>query len=396
MTDKIPFSFVDTRRKLSDFCDKIRGSAIIGFDTEFVSEDRFSPELCLLQICADKHLAIVDTMLIDDLAPFWELVSDESSGHTTIVHAAREEFRFCVGACGKRPANLFDTQIAAGLVGMDYPASYSNLVARFAGQLVSKSETRTNWRHRPLSNSQMQYAIKDVFYLQPVYKEIRKLLKELDRESWLVEEMAIAQDELEKDMTAERWDRLPGVSGMQPQQLAIVRALWMWREETASRLNSPARRILRDDLVVELAKRGIGERSGIRAVRGMEYGRVQKYLDEISKVIAEAARAPRSEYPKRSRKPRVPNLGLLGQFLSTALGVICREARIAPNLVATTDELRTVAAWRLGMAKLPETPRLFSGWRKQLIGRHLDEILKGEKSIRVVDPNAEQPLAITD
>jgi ribonuclease D len=396
MSDKIPFSYIDTGGKLRDFCLKIRGSAIIGFDTEFVSEDRFSPELCLLQICAGKHLAIVDTLAIEDLSPFWELVSDEAAGHTTIVHAAREEFRFCVNACGKRPANLFDTQVAAGLTGMDYPASYSNLVARFAGQLVSKNETRTNWRHRPLSDNQLQYAIKDVLYLQPVYVAIRKLLDEYRREEWLEEEMATAQEELQNDMTAERWDRLPGVAGMQPQQLAVIRALWLWREETASRLNTPARRVLRDDLVVELAKRGIGDRSEIRAVRGMEYGRVQKYLNEISAVIAEAANAPRSECPNRSRKSRIPNLGLLGQFLSTALGVICRDAGVAPNLVATTDELRTVAAWRLGLAKLPETPRLFSGWRKELIGRHLDEILKGEKSIRVVDPKSEQPLAITD
>ncbi len=395
MSEQVQFAYIVNAEQLGVFCKKARGSSFIGFDTEFVSEDRYLPELCLLQICADDHLAIVDPLAFDDLSSFWELVTDETAGHITVVHAAREEFRFCTLASGKRPARMIDTQIAAGLIGMEFPASYSNLVGRFADQSLSKNETRTNWRHRPLAEAQLQYAIKDVLYLRPVYHEIARLLQENGRESWLQEEMERQQTELLHDQNAERWDRLPGVATLQPQQLAVARELWRWRETTAERLDSPARRLLRDDLLIELARRGISNRSSIRSIRGMEYGRVQKFLPEISEAIDIAMKIPKTELPKRPRKARVPNLGLLGQFLSTALGVICREANVAPNLVASTEELRMVAAWRLGLTRLNETPRLFTGWRGEMIGEKIDEILKGTCSIRVVDATADQPLAIT-
>jgi ribonuclease D len=395
MSEKVQFAYIVDAGQLEEFCRKARGSQLIGFDTEFVSEDRYLPELCLLQICADDELAIVDPLSCSDLSAFWDLVTDQSAGHTTVVHAAREEFRFCVNASGKRPARLVDTQIAAGLTGMEFPASYSNLVSRFAGQTLAKHETRTNWRHRPLNDAQLQYAIKDVLYLRPVFNEIRRLLGESGREGWLWQEMSRQQDDLEQDQQSERWDRLPGAATLQPQQLAVVRELWRWREATAAKLDTPSRRLLRDDLLIELSRRGLSNRSGIRSIRGMEYGRVQKFLPEIAAVIERSTGIPKSEWPKRPRKARVPNLGLLGQFLSTALGVICRDATVAPNLVASTEELRLVAAWRLGMIRLDQVPRLFTGWRCELIGEKLDEILDGTCSIRVVDPKADQPLAIT-
>ncbi len=361
MSDKVQFAYINETSGLADFCRRIRGSGLIGFDTEFVSEDRYAPQLCLLQICGDGDMAIVDTLECRDLSPFWELITDESAGHVTVVHAAREEFRFCRNAIGRRPARMFDTQIAAGLIGLEFPAAYSNLVSRLAGDNLTKSETRTNWRHRPLTDNQLQYAIKDVLYLQPIYHEIMSRIRELGREEWLAEEMERQQLAFETDADSESWDRLPGTSSLKPRQLAVVRELWRWRDATARQRDAPARKILRDDLLVELVRRGTSQRANIRSIRGMDYGRIQKHLPEISETIQRGITLPESEWPRRTRKARIPNLGLLGQFLATALGVICRDAMIAPNIAASTEELRTVAAWRMGLIQLDEPPRLFSG-----------------------------------
>ncbi len=396
MSDKVQFTYIHDSDELADFCGQIRGSRLIGFDTEFVSEDRYLPQLCLLQISGDGHYAIVDTLECEDLSSFWELITDPSSGHITVVHAAREEFRFCRNACGNRPARMFDTQIAAGLIGLEYPAAYSNLVNRLVGDTLSKSETRTNWRHRPLTENQLQYAIKDVCYLQSIHDEIMSRISELGRESWLQEEMERQQQEFEDSADTERWDRLSGASSLKPRQLAVIRELWRWREQIACQRDSPARKILRDDLLVELARRGTSNRAKIRSIRGMDYGRIQKHLPEISQTIEQAIQLPESEWPRRTRKARIPNLGLLGQFLATALGVICRDANIAPNMAASTEELRMVAAWRMGLIQLDEPPRLFTGWRREVIAARIEEVLDGTCSIRVVDPKSDQPLSITD
>ncbi len=396
MSAPIEFDFIETESQLAAYCQRIAGQRLIAFDTEFVSEDRYLPELCLLQVAAGQHMAIIDTLACQDLTPFWDLICDPRHDHETVVHAAREEFRFCVLANGKRPHRLFDTQIAAGLIGLEYPAAYSNLVSRYCGESLQKHETRTNWRKRPLSSSQLQYAIKDVFFLETIHQQIRQALTEWDRESWLQEEMDRRLSEFEADMEPQRWRKLSGIASSNAGELAVIREIWRWREQVAFSRDMPARRVLRDDLLIELGKRGTTNLKKIKSIRGMDYGRVQKYLPEISDAIERGLNVPRSDQPEVFKRSRIPNLGLLGQFLATALGVICREKSIAPNLASSTQELRTMAAWRLGMIKLDEEPRLFRGWRRDVIAQEIDRVLEGKKSLRVIDPKASQPLTIDD
>ncbi|MGI9518935.1 MAG: ribonuclease D [Pirellulaceae bacterium] len=396
MSSNVDFTYIRTHPQLVDYCQLIQGSKVICFDTEFVSEDRYLPELCLLQIAAGENMAIVDTLECDDLLPFWNLICDDEHGHTTVVHAAREEFRFCHFATGKRPSRLFDTQIAAGLIGLEYPASYSNLVSRFLGKSLQKHETRTNWRHRPLSDNQLDYAIDDVVYLEEIHNQCMQQINKLQRVDWLQEEMDHMQSDFEAEGSSERWMKLSGIVSMTPKDLAVVRELWIWREKKASEKNMPARRVLRDDLLVELSKRGTSNLKKIRSIRGMDYGRIQKLLPEIADTIEQALQLPKSEWPQRTKKSRIPNLGLLGQFLATTLGVICREEAVAPNLVGSTQDLRALAAWRLGLIELDEPPRLFTGWRHDVIAEEIDLVLAGKKSLRITDATLAQPLTLED
>jgi ribonuclease D len=384
------FQHITDSESLAAFCQDNAVTKYVGFDTEFVSENCFRPLLCLIQVSTEKGYAIIDTLAIDDLTVFWDWLCD--GDHITIVHAAREEFLFCFRAVGKRPSKLFDIQLAAGMIGCEYPAAYGNLVNRMIGITVDKGETRTDWRKRPLTDNQMAYALEDVVHLWPVYKKLKKRLEKLGRLDWVNWEMDHWQTALEQTISRPQWRRVSGIARLKPAQLAIVKELWIWRNEEAERKDRTPKRILADDLIVELARRGTSKPSQIRAIRGFG-NRVQATaIDGISAAIDRALKLPKSEYPKRVTSTKTINLGLLGQFLTTALNVLCRTEQISSSIVGTAQEVRDVAAMRLGMLELKEQPRLLTGWRAEIVGQLIDQVLDGRVAIRVDDPNSDHPL----
>ena len=188
------YAYLSSQAELREFCELIRGAPAIYFDTEFVSEDTYRPELCLVQVAAGEQLAVIDPYAVGDVAPFWKLIT--SGEHQTVVHAGREEFRFCWHELQKRPQNLFDVQIAAGMIGLEYPASYGKLISKLLGERLPKGETRTNWRQRPLTEKQIEYALLDVHHLPGLVEHITGRLEELGRLSWFREEIDQWQDDL--------------------------------------------------------------------------------------------------------------------------------------------------------------------------------------------------------
>ena len=386
------YDLITTGEHLERFCRSIAEAPIVAFDTEFVSEDSYQPELCLVQLAAEGRRAIVDPLEIQDLAPLWRLLTEP--GRETLVHAGREEFRFCLRYAGKRPHRWFDVQIAAGLIGLEYPASYGNLAGRLLGKNLSKDETRTDWRRRPLTERQLQYALQDVADLEAIRGVLHARLAKLGRLDWLEDELAAWQQDLEDFESGERWQRIGGLAGLSPRGLAVVRELWHWRDEEARRRDCPARRVLRDDLVIELAKRQTADVKRIRAVRGMERGDLQRYLPKIAEAVDRALKLENQDMPRLDRKPTRPQLNLLGQFLSTALGSICRSAEVAPSLAGTAQDVRDLIAYRLNLGGFApgEVPLLASGWRAEVVGQVIDHLLAGDLAIRIADPLAEEPL----
>lgn len=384
---------ITSDRELLDFCQVIAGEEIVAFDTEFVSEDTYTPELCLIQVAAGDRLAIIDPLEVRDLAPFWNLLVEP--GRETLVHAGREEFRFCLRATGKRPHRWFDVQLAAGLIGMEYPASYGTLTQRLLGKSLAKDETRTDWRRRPLSAKQLEYALQDVADLQEMRGILHQRLQTLGRLTWLEAELENWQTQIEEYEAGERWQRIGGISGMSPRSLAVVREIWNWRDAEAQRRNIPPRRILRDDLVVELAKRKSSDVRSIRALRGLERGDIQKHIPKIAESIERALSLPESKLPRSERHPSRPQLNLLGQFLSTALGSICRRASVATSMVGTAQDVRDLIAYRLGLGGFAEgeVPALAQGWRAEVVGQVIDHLLAGDLSICIADPLSDEPLA---
>jgi ribonuclease D len=170
-----------------------------------------------------------------------------------------------------------------------------------------------------------------------------------------------------------------------------VREIWQWRESEAARRNCPVKRILRDDLIVELARRRSTDPKQIRAIRGMERGDLARALPELSAAIERALKLPDSECPRIVRTDNNSQLNLLGQFLSSALGCICREAEVAPSIVGTASDVRELVAFTLA-GKRGEPPVLAEGWRAEVVGQVLEDLLEGKLAIRINDPRSDQPL----
>ncbi|MCH7727585.1 MAG: HRDC domain-containing protein, partial [Planctomycetes bacterium] len=282
----------------------------------------------------------------------------------------------------------------AALVGLEYPAAYGTLVDRLLGCSLPKGETRTDWRRRPLSHRQLEYAVKDVEFLGPLWQELSKRLKNLGRRDWLDTEMTAWQQQIEHDTSEARWRRVSGSAGLNTRQLAIVRELWKWRDNEAERRDRPARRVLRDDLIVELARRGTADEGRISAVRGLNRRDVQKHVSNLSTCIHAALELPEEELPERHRRAASSSqLNLLSQFLSTALASICRAAQVAPSLVGTVQDVRDLVAFRLKPDRASMSPpALATGWRAEIVGQTIDDLLAGKLSIRITDPLSDHPL----
>ncbi len=382
---------VITDSELQHYSKQLAACPWIAFDTEFVSERTYRPVLCLVQVATEDGLALIDALAVDDMTPFWQAVADP--GHETLVHAGRSELEFCLRAVGRRPAGWFDVQIAAGLVGIEYPAGLRTLASKTLGQTPKMDETRTDWRRRPLTHRQIDYALDDVRYLPPIRDAIRSRLESLGRLAWLDEEMATWQDEAERALSQERWRRVSGNSRLDRQSLAVLRELWRWRESEAERRDCPPRRVLRDDLIVELAKRKTAELKRIQAVRGLERRDLKRVLPAIAERIEHALSLPEPQWPAApSFREKEPQIAVLGQFLYSALGSICRQASLAPGLVGTPSDVRQLIAYRTGRVPNEQPPRLARGWRAEVVGNLFDELLAGRKSIRIGDPASEHPL----
>lgn len=384
---------VTTDRQLADLCQRLATSSAIAFDTEFVSEHTYRPELCLIQVAAGGELSVIDPQPIDDLTPFWEVLA--AAGHETIVHAGREEIVFCLGAVGKPPANLFDVQLAAAFIGLEYPAGYGNLISKLLGVTPRKGETRTDWRRRPLSDRQIDYALEDVRHLAAMRDKLHRRLVELGRLHWFENETATFINDIDESRRRERWRKVSGSSGLSGRSQAIVRELWLWRDREAARRNCPVRRVLRDDLIVELAKRRSADPKQVRAVRGMERSDLVRHLPGLCQAIETALSVPEESCPGITRRETNSQLTMLGQFLSSALGSICRAAEVAPSLVGSANDVRDLVAYQLGEydGDDREPPLLAQGWRAEVVGQVLDDLIAGKLSIRIRDPRAEQPFA---
>ena len=325
--------------------------------------------------------------------PFWRLLT--APERTTVVHAGREEMGFILHAIGERPAKLFDVQVAAGLVDHDYPAGYGAIVRRLLNLQTNKGETRTDWRRRPLSNAQLDYALDDVRHLERLWRKLESRLEATGRAAWMDAEMAAWLDEVAESFTRKRWRRVSGLSGLSRRELAIAREVWHWRDAVAEQRDMPPKRVLRDDLLVELCKRKSADPRQIAEVRGMQRSDLRHILPGLAAAVERGLTLPDAECPGGEHRRTPPShLAMLGQFMATAVAGMCRQMKIAPSLVGTASDMRDLLAWKLGYREEEGLPLLATGWRQEVVGGLIDDLLSGKAALRIGDLESSEPLVI--
>ena len=384
------YVYVSTATQLSTLVMRMKDSDWIAFDTEFISEGRYQPQLCLVQVAFDDGLAIIDPITIRDLTPFWNLICD--GRREVVVHANRNEMEFCYKAIHSLPEWLFDVQLAAGFIGIDYPVGFKPLVDKILGIDVSKGETRTDWQKRPLTNRQIEYGLNDVRYLAEISLKLKHRLKELGRFAWFHEESVQACFRLQRDMEQPKWRSTTKCSTLPPREQAIVRELWFWRDRLAKRNNQISSRVLRDDLIVEIAKLKTSDISRIETIRGMGRPDLVRQYDDISAAIERALKLEKSDLPEPSEKQSYPQYTVMVQFLFSAFNMICKKNRFSTPLVGTQTDVRELVAHLYGTLPDGIVPRLTRGWRAKVIGNTLADLLNGKISMRLNRNQPDEPI----
>lgn len=369
-------------------CEDIAASPQIGFDTEFVGEETYVPHLCLVQVATPNALYVLDPFDCGPLDAFWNLVADPR--RLAIVHAGREEVRICNGAIGRPPANLFDVQIAAGLIGLGYPLGYGPLVQSILRKRLQKGETLTDWRRRPLSQEQLRYAFDDVRDLLAIWKRIDAKLTKLDRSAWATEEFTgFVKRALQDGGEVERWRKLKGTTNLDAQRLAIVREVYLWREQVAAQRNRPARTVLRDDLIVEIAKRNPKNSGDISTLRGLGKADVHGIVE----AVLAAHRLPAADWPEEIERDNDPHaVALVSSLLNVVLADWCARQELTMPLVATSADVRRLVRFTAKEECPAKECGLASGWRKEHVLPVLLEVLEGKRALRVKSLIGDAPL----
>jgi ribonuclease D len=386
---KVREEMVTTPEQLLACCAHVNSCAQFGLDTEFVGEDTYHPRLCLVQVAAGNRLFLIDPVTTGPLDALWSLVVDPA--RVVVVHAGREEVRLCQFWAGQPPGNLFDLQVAAGLVGYPFPLGHGPLVAQVLGIRLTKGETLTEWRQRPLTAAQIRYAFDDVRYLLPLWRKLSGRLQELERCAWAQEEFArLKTTAIPEENAPERWRRLRGLGSLDRRRLALARALFLWREDTATQVNRPPRTVLRDDLIVEIARRNPARERDLHSVRGL----ARRHLPQIMQAVAEAKALPLEACPECLEREQDPSqVALIVNVLQAVLADVCVRKQLAPNLVTNTNDIKQLIRSRLTNSPLPEDLLLTQGWRAQHLLPELLAILDGQKALRIANLRAPAPLA---
>ena len=371
---------IETNAALVEFCDLIRNSDFIAVDTEFMRENTFWPELCLIQVADRDHAAAIDPMAPGiDLKPLLDLlVANEDM--LKVFHAGGQDVEIIFNLTGKTPHPIFDTQIGQMALGQAEQVGYSNLVEAWIGLQLDKGARFTDWSRRPLDKRQIDYAVGDVTHLAKIFPMMLDKLIKTGRGHWLDEEMEKLADPANYSVDPDKaWQRIK-IPSRKPDVLGRLQSLAAWREREARSKNLPRGRIVKDETLADLAAHPPKDQDGLGRVRGLSA--TWKSNDIGARLMDALTNAkPMAKDDMPDRAPRGPGLGkegvLVADLLKLLLKIRARELNVAARLIARSDDLEALAAGgREGIA-------MMEGWRYDVFGHAALDLVEGRMGFAV-------------
>jgi ribonuclease D len=364
--------------------ERAREQGRLGIDTEFMPEGRYRPLLCLVQVSVGEEVVVLDPLggELGDTTPLGAVLADPAV--EIVLHAGRQDVAILRRAWSTTFANVFDTQVAAGFAGFSAQAGYTGLLHDVLRIRLAKSASFTRWDARPLTPEQLRYAREDVEHLLPLADELQRRLTERGRLEWAREECRVIEEATDERAPEEAWRRLPRVSGLDARSRAVARELAAWRERTAAAEDRPVGSVVRDPTLVELAKRAPSNAKELGQIRGAGPDVVRRRAREILAAVERGRAAP----PIRlDESDRLATDSIDGPTIALAEALVrarAHEAGLAYELIAARADLApiVVAARR---AKPEPDVRTLRGWRRELVGAELLELLAGRRSLGVVN-----------
>ncbi len=381
--EPLPVTYVADDAGLRAVCAHLARVHRFALDTEFVGERSYVPILEVIQVATADELAIIDCRAVPSLEPFFAVLADAK--REKILHAGQQDLDLFHSLTGRTPAPITDTQVAAAMAGYGSQVGYAQLVERLLGVVVDKSETLTDWSRRPLTKAQIAYAADDVRYLLPVYDKLHKHLTGLGRWEWLGEECRrLERSARSLPMTpADAWVRVRGRGSLRSKGLAVLRELAAWREELAKERDKPRASIVRDEALVEIARKAPTTVEALRGLRAVHSRDLERHAADVVQRIAAVLETPKDEWPQPPPSQHATSSTGVVELLQAVLRLRAEEAGIAPTLLATSADLQ-VLVQRHAAGEAAELP-IMSGWRKTIAGSALLALLEGKASVSL-DP----------
>ena len=356
--------FIDSPNALGELCDELRTQDCIAVDTEFARERTYFPHIGLIQLAGSTRIACVDPLAFDTREQLSGLFSDRSI--TKIFHACLQDLEVLQLAMGSVPCPLFDTQVATALMHEDHQISYARLVENELEIKLPKSETRTDWLKRPLTAAQLEYAADDVRFLLQLYRQQHEELEAMDRDAWMREECDRLCTSLPdyQGAVVHCWTRVKGKERLRGIELAVLQQAAEWREQRAMAKDRTRRRILRDDIMIEIAVKQPRNVSELAKISRISRLLDMSELDSLAEAISAAYSMQEAEWPTLKRRQLTQ---AQSEALTATMNLIrqtAAELGIAPGMLCNRKDAERLVT---GSRELP----VLNGWRRDCIGREL-------------------------
>lgn len=384
-----PFRIITDDTEFARVIEDLGTQSSYALDTEFHRERTYFPKLALVQIAWPGDLVLVDPLAVD-LRPFAEILAGDS---IAVLHAADQDLEILELVCGTVPKRLFDTQIAAGFLGLSTP-SLTTVYERFVDFRVGKGDRLTDWLQRPLTDSQLTYAANDVARLLDVRDRIVEQLEQRGRLEWALDECELQRIRLRGQRNPDdAWRRIKEARQLRGSSRSVARSLAAWRERRAAALDIPVRYVLSDIALTGIAQRPPKDRRELEKIRGFDRGARDDVVSEILRAVAEglADRTPLHDetVPGGVDRDLRPAIALLSAWVSQ----LARDLEIDAALLATRGDIEA-------FLRGDDTARLANGWRQELVGRPVRRLLEGGAAVAfdgngelVIEERSRTPLA---